>query len=62
MTRRCLDCDAIIPAARLRAVPTAQFCVRCQPAHDRPIELWKVTLAVMADGDLEVMQDDGGAR
>jgi RNA polymerase-binding protein DksA len=31
---RCEDCDAQIPAERLRARPAARFCVRCQQSHD----------------------------
>jgi DnaK suppressor protein len=31
---RCAECDARIPPARLRAVPTAALCVRCQTAAE----------------------------
>ncbi|TAL92791.1 MAG: DksA/TraR family C4-type zinc finger protein [Rhodanobacter sp.] len=31
---RCEECDAIIPAARRKAVPGVRLCVACQAAHD----------------------------
>jgi phage/conjugal plasmid C-4 type zinc finger TraR family protein len=31
---RCEDCDERIPPARLKAVPTATLCVRCQTAAE----------------------------
>lgn len=31
---RCTDCDEPIPAARLRAYPTAKRCIRCQEAAE----------------------------
>ena len=30
----CEDCDALIPAARRRAVPGVRRCVACQQNHD----------------------------
>lgn len=30
----CIDCDADIPYARLRAYPTAKRCIDCQQAHE----------------------------
>ncbi len=32
--RACGDCHTPIPTNRLRAIPDAQYCVGCQPAHD----------------------------
>ena len=32
---RCEDCDATIRADRLRAIPTARRCVRCQAGAER---------------------------
>ena len=29
----CKDCNALIPRARLDAVPGTQYCVRCVAAH-----------------------------
>jgi len=34
---RCLECDEPIPPARLKAIPTATFCVSCQSAAERRI-------------------------
>jgi RNA polymerase-binding transcription factor DksA len=31
---RCEECDALIPAARLNAIPTATLCIRCQTATE----------------------------
>ncbi len=31
---RCEDCEAVIPAARRKAVPGVRRCVACQQAHD----------------------------
>lgn len=31
---RCEECDAAIPPARLKAIPTATLCVRCQTAAE----------------------------
>lgn len=33
--RYCLDCDCIIPAGRVLAVPTAVRCIRCQTKKER---------------------------
>ncbi len=32
---RCQECDEPIPPARLKAIPTATLCVRCQSAAER---------------------------
>jgi DnaK suppressor protein len=32
---RCQECDEPIPLARLKAIPTATLCVRCQSAAER---------------------------
>jgi len=34
---RCEDCEQTIPAARLRAIPWARCCVRCQEMRDREV-------------------------
>jgi phage/conjugal plasmid C-4 type zinc finger TraR family protein len=31
---RCEECDAVIPAARRKAVPGVRLCVTCQEAQD----------------------------
>jgi phage/conjugal plasmid C-4 type zinc finger TraR family protein len=31
---RCEECDAVIPAARRKAVPGVRLCVGCQAEHD----------------------------
>ena len=31
---RCEECDAPIPPARRKAMPSARMCVKCQEAHD----------------------------
>jgi phage/conjugal plasmid C-4 type zinc finger TraR family protein len=31
---RCEDCDAVIPAARRKAMPGVRLCVPCQETHD----------------------------
>ncbi len=33
--KRCEDCDAVIPAARRKAVPGVRLCIACQENHDR---------------------------
>jgi len=33
--RRCMDCDAVIPAERLAAVPDATRCIECQKDIER---------------------------
>jgi RNA polymerase-binding transcription factor len=33
---RCTSCGASIPIARLEAMPTAELCVRCASARERP--------------------------
>lgn len=30
----CEECDAVIPAARRKALPGVRLCVACQEAHD----------------------------
>ena len=34
--RTCSLCEAVIPAARLAAMPTTQLCVTCKAEHDEP--------------------------
>lgn len=34
--RTCSLCEAVIPAARLAAVPATQLCVLCKASHDEP--------------------------
>jgi DnaK suppressor protein len=34
---RCEDCEGIIAAARLKAIPWARCCVRCQELRDREV-------------------------
>ncbi len=31
----CEECDAVIPAARRKAIPGVRLCVACQSAHDQ---------------------------
>lgn len=38
----CEECDEDIPAARLKAIPMAKCCVKCQEALDRS-PLFKLT-------------------
>lgn len=33
----CKDCDELIPERRRVAVPGVQYCIICQPKHDRVI-------------------------
>jgi len=32
---KCLDCGALVPAARLRILPYAKFCVRCEEKREK---------------------------
>lgn len=34
-TETCVDCDAVIPAARRAVAPFAVRCVDCQKSHER---------------------------
>lgn len=39
---RCQECDAPIPPARLKVIPTAALCVSCQSAAERcPRPTWR---------------------
>ncbi len=52
---RCLDCNARIPAKRLRAIPGAVRCVDCQVPHDRRVLPDDCTaMAVMGEADFEI--------
>ena len=33
--KRCEECDAVIPAARRKAIPGVRLCVSCQEERDR---------------------------
>lgn len=35
---RCEDCDGLIAPARLKAIPWARCCVRCQELRDRQVD------------------------
>lgn len=48
----CENCDSPIPEARLRAVPTATLCVRCQAQIDAPIRVPKAVLVAYAETDI----------
>ena len=51
----CVGCGCEIPAARLRAMPLAEFCVDCQAERDVPIRPEQVADA-MAEAEIEAGQ------
>ena len=36
MAKKCLDCNAVIPAARIVAMPDSDYCVKCADKHTEP--------------------------
>ena len=50
----CIGCGIEIPAARLRAMPLAEFCVACQP-EPKPIRPEQIPDA-MAEAEIEAGQ------
>jgi hypothetical protein len=37
-SRRCAECWAVIPAARLALLPDTQVCVKCSKEDKQPVE------------------------
>jgi hypothetical protein len=58
---KCLDCGRAIPPARLRAVPTAAFCVDCAREEEIPRPVGPATMEPRHPGklpaDLELLLD-----
>lgn len=48
MSKECAECEDIIPEARLKLVPDAEFCVFCQELMEKKGLFQKTTMNVIA--------------
>lgn len=57
---RCQNCDQPIPVARLRAIPTATYCVKCRTELDRLSSVRYARYDEFPDGTLDEDLDESG--
>lgn len=56
----CLTCGVEIPPARLRAMPLAEFCVRCQALDDVPPIRPEHVADALAESEIDLSARRGG--
>ncbi len=57
-SKKCAECEANIPAARLQALPDTKYCVKCSPKHPEELKALSVDLLINIEDCLDIVAGD----